>query len=225
MPGDRTTNLATVGLLACAVTMTLLAARHEFQPAAPTVQRHVPVSVQSDWRYYTQPGHVLGATNAPVTIVEFADFECPYCRRFETYAESLRALGKDFKVIYRHYPLHVHRFALLAARASECASAQDRFEPMHKLLYRNADSLGLAPWWWFASQAGVRDSSRFAKCLRNTANATAVAADTAAAARLGATGTPTLLIGSTRIDGLPSFDSLLAYVDRAAKEPGAAVQK
>lgn len=215
--GATLTNVATALLTVCALSITGLLVRREVsaqQSAAPSLTP----TVQKDWESYAQGGHVLGNDSAAVTIVEFADFECGFCKRFHEYADSLHARGKAFKVVYRHFPLSNHRFAIPAARASECASEQGQFEAMHRVLYAHADSLGLAPWAWFAQKAGVADSAAFEQCVRANTPLPSLARDTLDARRLGVNGTPALLIGPLRFQGVPSLDSLSAYIDRAAAE-------
>jgi protein-disulfide isomerase len=102
-------------------------------------------------------------------------------------------------VVYRHLPAQGHSHAVGAVRASECAAVQGRFAAMHAALSRNADSIGVKSWAWFARAAAVPDSAQFA----------------ADANRLRIRGTPTIMVHNQRYDGLPPFDSLLAYVDRA----------
>lgn len=214
MNGINSQAMANAILVTCALIVTGMLVRREMQPlstvgAAATTR-------QNDWRSYAASGHTMGPADAPVTIVEFADFECPYCREFRRDADSLRALGKSFKVIYRHFPLRSHRFALPAVRASECADAQGRFDSMSQTLYKYADSLGVVPWEWFARKAGVTDSAQFVHCIASHTPIAALGRDTLAGHRLNVTGTPVLLIGSLRTRGVPSFDSLAAYIDRAA---------
>jgi protein-disulfide isomerase len=134
--------------------------------------------------------------------------------------DSLRALGVKIKVRYRHLPGARHRFAIPAIQASECAADAGKFESMHDMLFRHTDSLGIVPWWWFAKAAGVQDSVRFHQCMARTDRVAALTEDTVAARRLGATGTPTLLIHEIRSNGLPTFDSLRAYIDRVTPKPG-----
>jgi protein-disulfide isomerase len=201
-------------MVCCALIVTTLFVRREFFLPAPTGPVRMAPSVQADWQIYASSGHVLGSPDAEVTIVEFADFECPYCRKFSGYVDSLRLLGKRLRVVYRHFPLPSHRFAIPAARASECASEQGRFDAMHSVLYSRADSLGVASWWWFARLAGVSDSARFASCIRAPTPVQAIDRDSLDGKRLKVTGTPTLLIERLRVDGLPPFDSLRVYVDR-----------
>ncbi len=121
-------------------------------------------------------------------------------------------------MLYRHFPMPNHRFAVPAARASECAGDQGRFPEMHRALFENADSLGLAPWWWFASLAGVTDSSGFAECVRSSSPLLALERDVREGRRLGVEGTPTLLVGAWRVNGVPPLDTLRAYIKRATEE-------
>jgi protein-disulfide isomerase len=212
---SKLTNVTNALLVVCALVLTTLLVRRELF-APPSRQPSLGPSIQKDWQKYASSGHIMGRPDAPVTIVEFADFECPYCRQFGRDVDSLHSLGKNFKVVYRHFPLGIHRFALAAVRASECAADQGRFDTMHRALYTFSDSLGLAPWAWFARTAGVTDSAKFADCVSSHAPLAALARDTAAGNRLSITGTPVLLIGQLRTRGLPNFDSLAAYIDRAS---------
>ncbi|MEA3244784.1 MAG: thioredoxin domain-containing protein [Gemmatimonadota bacterium] len=213
---NRPVDVPLLVLVACALTVTALYVRRELTVGAGRPASYVPI-VQSDWGKYARAGHVIGDAGAQATIVEFADFECPYCRVFASYTDSLRSLGVRFRVVYRHYPLSMHRFAIPAARASECAAEQGRFATMHSHLFQFADSLGLVSWWWYAKRAGVEDSARFAKCVSASAPIPALGRDTADARVLRIRGTPLLLVGSQRLDGVPSFDSLRAYISRSVK--------
>ncbi len=215
MTFERLTNIMTGIVAVCAVVITGLSIRSEFFMPPPVRSGAIRPTIQADWQRYASVGHVMGSRNAPVTIVEFADFECPYCRRFASDIDSLRALGERVRVIYRHFPLPAHRFALPAVRASECAAEQGRFDAIHAVLFAHPDSLGLVPWSWFAAAAGVVDSLRFAACMRSTSPIPALARDTSDARHLGIRGTPLLLVGRLRLNGVPQFDSLRAFVQRA----------
>lgn len=215
---DRVINASTVLIAICAVTITGLLVRREFFAGKANINQQQALGPidQPDWQSYAVHGHALGDDNATVTIVEFADFECPFCRRFHTYVDSLESLGSSLRILYRHFPLSNHKFAVPAVRASECAAAQGRFAEMHNALYAYPDSIGVAPWWWFGQSAGVADSVAFTECVKSNAPIPALSRDTADARRLNVTGTPTLLIGPYRFNGVPHFDTLKAYVDNAA---------
>jgi hypothetical protein len=107
-----------------------------------------------------------------------------------------------------------HEFAFPAVRASECAADVGKFGAMHDVLYEYQGSIGSAPWWWFANTARLQDSDRFETCMAQPGPIPALAADTTAAHRLGAKGTPTLLIHEIRLNGLPFIDSLRACIER-----------
>jgi protein-disulfide isomerase len=209
---------ATGVLVLCAVVVSAATVRREFFSDRRTSTLPF-VSVEKEWSLYAKAGHVLGQDDAPVTIVEFSDFQCGFCAKFALYMDSLRALGINVRVIYRHFPLQTHTFAIPAIRASECAAEEGKFTSMHALLFNHADSLGIASWWWFAKAAGLQDSVRFHKCLARTGPIPALVRDSAAARQLGIRGTPTLLIHDLRLNGLPGFDSLRAYISRAKAKP------
>lgn len=217
MSGSHLSNLLTGVLTVCALLMTAVVVRREFGVSARTTPG-VTATNQPDWRVFAAEGHVIGNPAAPVTIVEFADFECPYCRRFSEQVDSIRLRGRDFRLVYRHFPLRNHRFAIPAARASECAAEQLRFTDMHSQLYANADSLGLVSWWWYAKRAGVGDSVAFHRCTQSSRRLAALNRDTIAGNRLGVRGTPTILINDLRLDGVPPLDTLLALIDRAQQQ-------
>jgi len=169
------------------------------------------------WGAYSASGHRAGPDSAPVVIVEFADFQCPYCRDLAARLDTIRdEFPREVAVIFRHHPIRSHPHALAAARASECAAEQGRFWPLHDALYREQPRIGVAPWSEFAVAAGVPDTARFQDCVTSDAPNPALRLDTVASRQLGVTSTPTLLINETRIDGAPPLDSLRAYVSRAA---------
>jgi protein-disulfide isomerase len=89
--------------------------------------------------------HVLGPATAPVTLVEYGDYECPFCRAAHASVEQVRqVMGNDLRFVFRHFPLsQIHPHAYQAAEAAEAAGAQGRFWEMHHLLFANQDRLGL----------------------------------------------------------------------------------
>jgi len=214
MADSRVGKGLTILLVSCALITTGLTIRREFAEGARAEASGS--SIQKDRQLYAQAGHVLGPSDAPVTIVEFSDFQCPFCAKFTSYVDSLRTLGVQFRVVYRHLPSPRHQFAMAAVRASECASTTGQFEQMHDALFERHDSIGTVPWTSFAVRAGIADTIAFKACIARPDPIQALVTDTLAARRLGVTGTPTLLINDLRLRGLPSFDSLRVYVLRAA---------
>jgi protein-disulfide isomerase len=211
-------NVATALMVVCAVGATGFTAWRSISPAATAQQSGAIVlpRPQPDWQEYASAGRVIGPPDAPIAIVEFADFQCSFCRVFKTFVDSLnRRYPGQVKLVYRHLPSPSHPFAVAAARASECAAQQGRFEAMYDALYGGQALIGIQPWWWFAATAQVPDSAAFDRCVRATDDIAALVADTAAAKRLAIDGTPTILIDGMRLDGVPPLDSLEAYVIRA----------
>ncbi|MDB4952228.1 MAG: disulfide bond formation protein DsbA [Gemmatimonadetes bacterium] len=152
-----------------------------------------------------------------MTIVEFADFQCPACRGVEpALRQVLREEQGRVALAYHHYPLEaIHPHAFDAAVAFECASEQGRGEVMHDLLFAAQDSIPGADWHRFASRAGLPDLARFGACMAGTAAPARVRADAAMARSLGLAGTPTLFVGETEVFGAVSADSLRTLVRKA----------
>src|SRR5258706_8462416 len=119
--------ILTVALVVCALTTTALVVRREvFSPSTPAGTQK-PVFVQN-WQSWLGQGVRLGSASAPVQLVEFADFECPFCGSFHKTLKTLRDRYPDaVSLDYMHFPLQGHRFALPAARVAECAGDQGRF--------------------------------------------------------------------------------------------------
>jgi protein-disulfide isomerase len=165
------------------------------------------------------PGdHVLGSANAPVTVVEYGDYECPFCRRaHHEVAEVLRRVGNDARYAFRHFPLsQIHPHALLAAQAAEAAGAQDQFWSMHGMLFENQRALDLQDLLAFAERIDL-DVARFTEELRNGTHLPHVQHDFRSGVRSGVNGTPTFFIGEYRHDGGWDADTLTPPIERAAR--------
>jgi protein-disulfide isomerase len=196
--GSAVLNGATAILVMCAVCVTALRlhdALAEPRPGAAVAPTHV-----NQWRAYADAGHRMGPESAAVTIVEFSDFQCPFCRRA---APTLRALRsrypRDLAVIYRHLP--GHQYSLPAAIAAECAGRAGYFEAFHDALFAEADSIGKKPWSRFAREVGILDTAGFSACLRDASVPQLVFRDTLAATALAVRGTPTFLINDLEVTG------------------------
>lgn len=156
-------------------------------------------------------GHARGSANAPVTIVEFSDFECGHCAAFHgSLDDVLPKLGQDVRIVFRHFPLDpscnpkvpsaVHPQACLAAVASECAAEQGQFWQYHDLLFGNQRQLGRQFLLQYASQLGM-DMPRFTSCLGSAEARTRVERDAKEGAVLGIDSTPTVFINGRTIKG------------------------
>jgi protein-disulfide isomerase len=175
--------------------------------AEPLVDLYIDVDPERD--------HVRGSIDAPVTVVEYGDFECPYCGQAEPVVrELLRDFG-DVRYVWRHLPLNdVHPRAQLAAEAAEAAADQSAFWEMHDLLLDHQDALGPRDLIAYAEQLGL-DLERFTNNLREHTGAARVAEDVDSADLSSVSGTPTFFINGRRHYGAYDIAALSAAV-RAA---------
>jgi Na+/H+ antiporter NhaA len=169
-----------------------------------------------------QRDHVRGPPDAPVTVVEYGDFECPYCGRAEAAVRDLLAGAGDVRYIWRHLPLtDVHPRAQLAAEASEAAAKQGAFWAMHDLLLQDQESLTPRDLIRYADQLGL-DVDKFTDHLRRHVYASRVAEDVEGAAASGVVGTPTFFINGQRHHGAYDLQTLSDAVKAARKRVFAA---
>ena len=175
--------------------------------AQPLTDLYIDVDPERD--------HIRGAIDAPVTVVEYGDFECPYCGQAEPVVRELIRGFTDVRYVWRHLPLNdVHPHAQLAAEAAEAAADQSAFWEMHDLLLDNQNALQTDDLVAYAEQLGV-DVERFTDSLREHSGAARVAEDIDSADLSGVSGTPTFFINSRRQHGAYDIASLSAAV-RAA---------
>jgi Na+/H+ antiporter NhaA len=159
--------------------------------------------------------HVRGPVDAPVTVVEYGDFECPYCGQAEPVVRELLHDFGDITYVWRHLPLNdVHPDAQQAAEAAEAAAEQDAFWEMHDLLLEHQDALGFDDLVSYAEQLGL-DVERFEEDLRTRAGARRVAEDIDSADLSGVSGTPTFFINGIRHYGAYDIATLSAAVKAA----------
>ncbi len=159
--------------------------------------------------------HIRGSEEAPVTLVEYGDFECPYCGQAEPVVrELLRDFG-ELRYVWRHLPLNdVHPRAQLAAEAAEAAADQGAFWEMHDLLFEHQDALRPSDLIGYAEQLQL-DAKRFARDLDKHAGAARVAEDVDTADLSGVSGTPTFFVNGRRHSGAYDLESLTAAVRTA----------
>ncbi len=170
----------------------------------PIVDLAAPVDPERD--------HVRGPADASVTLVEYGDFECPYCGRAESVVRKLLAEAGDVRYVWRHLPLtDVHPRAELAAEAAEAAAAQGRFWDFHDLLLAHQDELAPKHLLGYAEQLGL-DVERFENDLRSHVGAARVAEDVDSADLSGVSGTPTFFVNELRHYGAYDIDSLTRAV-------------
>jgi protein-disulfide isomerase len=164
--------------------------------------------------------HVIGPANAPVTLLEYGDYECPYCAMAHPVVKELRRrIGNAMRFAFRHFPLtRVHPHAERAAEAAEAAGAQGKFWQMHDMLYEHQDALEDEDLLVYAGELGL-DLHRFALDLETGAHGRKVREDFLSGVRSGVNGTPTFFINGRRHEGSYDLPSLLAAVATAARGP------
>ena len=153
--------------------------------------------------------HAQGRSDAPITLVEYGDYECPHCgRAYPIVQEVQRRLGDQLRFVFRNFPLsEMHRHAELAAEAAEAAAHQDRFWPMHDTLFEHQRALSDTELVSYAQSIGL-DAARMARELTSGTHRMRVREDFIGGARSGVNGTPTFFINSVRYDGPWDADSL-----------------
>lgn len=157
-----------------------------------------------------------GNPNAKVTIVEFSDFECPYCGRF--FKETLPSIEKDYiktnkvKYVFYNYPLPFHQNAQKASEAAECAGDQGKFWEMHDALYADQTKLAVADLKKTAAGLGL-DMTKFNSCLDGSTKKDIVAADLALGQSVGVNGTPAFFVNGKLLSGALPYDSFKQVID------------
>lgn len=172
----------------------------------------------------TQPvneqDHTIGPANAPVTLVEYGDFECPHCLEAYPIVKSIKAqLGDQLHYVFRHFPLTMdHPNAQKAAESAEAAAQQGKFWQMHDLLFENQARFSLETFVELARQLGI-NPEWFQTALAEDRFAEQVLADFNSGVRSGVNGTPTFFINGERYDGIwNQGDSLLQALQEAAEQ-------
>jgi Na+/H+ antiporter NhaA len=196
-----------VGWLVFRATL-LLPRRFAIRALLGTAESIVDLAVAVD----PKRDHIRGAEEAPVTVVEYGDFECPYCGRAEPAVRELLAETGDVRYVWRHLPLtDVHPNAQIAAEASEAAGKQGAFWRMHDLLLDHQDALRPADLTTYARNLGL-DLNRFSEDLTRHAGAARIAEDVDSADLSGVSGTPTFFVNSRRHYGAYDIEALSAAV-------------
>ncbi|MBO2464743.1 Na+/H+ antiporter NhaA [Actinomadura violacea] len=224
--GDRLAE-AKVGILSAALLASvltwlvvrvtaLLPARPRVVALLGTAQSVIDLAAPVD----AERDHVRGPERAPVTVVEYGDFECPYCGQAEPVIRELLAGQGDVRYVWRHLPLtDVHPQARLAAQAAEAAAEQDAFWDMHDLLFRHQDALQPKDLVRYAGDLGL-DVPRFRDDLRRSAGSARIAEDVDSADLSGVSGTPTFFVNGRRHQGAYDLESL-QYAVRIARKRAA----
>ena len=176
--------------------------------AAQAAQARGEISVDDD--------PMKGDVNAPVTIVEFSDFECPFCARF--YSQTLKQLEEEYidtgkvKLVFRDFPLGFHQNAQKASEAAECANEQGKFWEMHDAIFENQQSLSIASLKQWAGNLGI-DTNKFNNCLDSGKYAEEVQNDFKEGSSYGVSGTPSFFINGIPMVGAQPFSAFKQIID------------
>lgn len=179
-----------------------------------------PISLSSD-------GWTRGNEAAPITLVEFADFQCPACKAYQPFIAQVLAdpeVGPQVKLLFKHFPLSIHKNAIAAARASEAAGAQGKFWEYHDLLYEKQEEWAELPALdaekMFVSYADSLklDKSKFELDLKSDVLAEKVTSQVSEGASAGVLGTPSFFINGKKIENPQSLDEFKQIIQDASKE-------
>jgi len=189
----------------------------------PVAQDDAPVAIEDPSELFSDKDASVGNENAKVTIVEFSDFQCPFCRSFfnGTYSELKKEYidtGKA-RLVFRHYPLPFHDAARPSAIAAECAGDQGKFWQMHDKIFAEQEkkgtgtvAYGVAELKTWAAQIGL-NTGQFNTCLDSEKYGEKVDADTSAGSAYGVNGTPSFFINGKLLVGAQPFAQFKALID------------
>jgi protein-disulfide isomerase len=165
-------------------------------------------------------GPTRGETNAPITIVEFSDFECPFCVRAEdTVKQVMAAYPGKIRLVYRDYPLPFHARAQKASEAALCAGDQNKYWQMHEKLFANQKALEVGQLKQHAKDLGLA-TDKFDKCLDSGEKAATVEASKKAGEEAGVNGTPHFFINGRGLSGAQPFEKFKEIIDRELRTSG-----
>jgi protein-disulfide isomerase len=187
------------------------------QAGGPVVEAPVTEQPQQARRYEvaSEGFPSIGPSNAPITIVEFSDYQCPYCRRWheQVYEPLLNAYPGQIRMVYRHFPLtSIHPDAFPAAEAAMCAGEQNAYWPFHEKLF-SSDALGSSVYTKYAEELGL-DMDTFESCIKEGRFKEAIQADLDFAVNLGVRSTPTFFINGLAIVGAQPLDIFKQVIDK-----------
>jgi protein-disulfide isomerase len=193
------------------------AVQQQDQPGEPAnTQEAEPTP---EFRRYDVPEDddpVLGPQDAPITIIEFSDYECPYCRKWhlEVWPQLQAAYGDQIRLVYRDFPLNsIHSNATPAAAAANCAHEQDMFWPFNEKLFEMELGLSRATYQTYAEELDL-DMDAFNECLESGRYLEEVEADYEYAANLGIRSTPTFFINGIPLVGAQPFDVFKTVIEK-----------
>ena len=176
--------------------------------------QNVKIALEAPRVAVASTGHpTLGAKDAPITMVEFGDFQCPFCRASENSVKEVRQkYGDKVRLVYMDFPLGIHQHAMDAANAARCAGEQDKFWQYHDAMFADQSKLAPADLKASAAKLGL-DAKKFDACLDKTKYQSQIQQDVAEGTKLGVTGTPTFFINGREITGAQPAQKFEEVID------------
>lgn len=187
-------------------------------PQAPTAVPQAPTNYGPVAEVDTNRDHILGPVNAKVTLIEYSDFECPFCQRhLPTLKQIMAEYPNDVRLVYRHFPLsQIHPNAQKAAEASECVAklgGNEKFWQMHDKLFENQTALNATTFARLAGEVGV-NVDQFNNCLNSGEMSQRVMEDYASGNDSGVQGTPGTFVNGVLIEGAQDISAFRAEISR-----------
>ena len=185
---------------------------------SPAAAPSAPSAGQIQEFKITKDDHIRGAFKAPVTLVEYSDFECPFCgRAYPTFKKLLTDYSGKVRLVYKHFPLGFHPNAQKAAEASECADEQGKFWEYHDKLFENQPGgYSLDKFKQWAKDLNLK-TAKFNDCLDSGKYAGKVQADATDGQKRGVQGTPATFVNGQLVSGAMPYENFQAVVDQALK--------
>ncbi len=190
------------------------------QPSQPAVEDPTALPSQPPREVDETRDHIYGNKNAKVTLIEYSDFECPFCsRHFDTMQQIKKDFPNDVRVVFRHFPLSFHPEAQKAGEASECAAAQGKFWEMYEKIFaaNKAGSMNVAAWKQAAKDLGL-DTAKFDKCLDSGEMASRVTEDLNEGSQAGVGGTPATFVNGELLEGALPYETFKQAIQAAGAQ-------
>lgn len=195
---NRIDNIFTSILVICALIITFFVLRKEFFAEDQTLS----ISSIENWEKLLPHDAKASANNPKVFLIEFFDYECPFCSTLDATLDTIKLKYKDkIKIIRYHYPLTIHPLAYRAAISAECANSQSYFDVYHKEIMKNQYKLNNINFTDIARKINIKDIGKFQKCIDTEETADIIAKNVQLAKDYKISGTPTLIINNKMISG------------------------
>jgi len=161
----------------------------------------------------------IGPANAPITIVEFSDYQCPYCQLWyqQVYQQLMASYPNQIRFVYRDLPLSIHPEAVPAAEAADCAGAQGDYWQYHDALFDQKYGLGRQAYEKYAADLGL-DMNAFTSCLDSHRYVAEIQSDASDAAKVGLDSTPSFVINGQVVIGAQPIEAFKAVIDAELKK-------